>query len=207
MNKMKQETIDTYNESAEALSEYFRGIGPRTEDIEQAFKLAGDVQNPRVVEIGCGDGRDAKEITTRTNWYLGFDVSESMINLAKQHVADAEFEIADAVSFTYPPDVGIVFAFASLLHLDKDELETVFYKVAEALRPKGIFYISTKYSPEYREEVKEDQFGKRLFYFYNQQELEKIAGTKFAAVYTNQITHGNTDWIEIAFQRVDEADV
>jgi SAM-dependent methyltransferase len=203
MSEIHNETIETYNHSAAALSEYFRGVGPRIDDIELAFHLAGDLPNPKVVEIGCGDGRDAKEITDRTNWYLGFDVSRGMIELAEKHAENAIFEIADAASFSYPPELDIVFAFASVLHLDKNELSTVFAKVGDALRPGGIFFISTKHSPQYRQEIKEDEFGRRLFFFYNQDELEEIAGPKFETVYSAQKTIGNTDWLEIAFKRLD----
>lgn len=55
-------TTNTYDESAEALAEFFKGIGPRTSYIDLAFKLIGYKEHARVVEIGCGDGRDATEI-------------------------------------------------------------------------------------------------------------------------------------------------
>ena len=206
MSEIRQETIETYNHSAEALSAYFQGIGARTEDIELAFHLSG-IPKPKVIEIGCGDGRDAKEIVASAGWYLGFDISENMVELAEKNVPEGMFEVADAVSFTYPPDIDIVFAFASLLHIDKTELETVFYKVAESLKPGGIFFISTKYAPECREEIKDDEFGRRLFFFYNQRELEQLAGDNFETLQSNRELIGKTEWIEIIFKRAEAADV
>jgi hypothetical protein len=50
----KQATIDTYNKSAKELAVYFRGIGSRVSDIEKAIKLVGNIDNPSVLEIGCG---------------------------------------------------------------------------------------------------------------------------------------------------------
>lgn len=198
---LRQATIDTYNKSAEALAEYFRGIGPRARDIDLAIELAGNVRNPKIVEIGCGDGRDAREITSRTDWYLGFDIAQEMITLAEKHVPKGLFETAGAANFNYPPDVDIVFAFASLLHVSKEELVTVFEKVAGSLRQGGIFFISTKHAPDYRQVVQEDQFGRRLFYYYNEQLLKKIAGDNFETIYEKIETKGTTNWIELALKK------
>lgn len=67
-------TIATYDNSAEELAEYFRSIGPRIQDLEKGLSLAGaNKGTARVVEIGCGDGRDAREIIKRVDWYEGFD--------------------------------------------------------------------------------------------------------------------------------------
>lgn len=107
---LRQQTIDTYNKSAIALAEYFRGIGSRTTDIDKAFALCGEPKSAQVVEIGCGDGRDAKEIVKRAGWFLGFDVSEELIKLARELVPTGKFEVADATKFTFPENLDIVFA-------------------------------------------------------------------------------------------------
>src|SRR5580765_3199784 len=114
---LRQITVNTYNQSAEKFVEYFAGIGSREEDINRAFELAGHPQNPSVLELGCGDGRDAKVILERTNRYRGTDISEAFISLARQNVPNGRFEVADMVDDTYSEELDIVFAFASLLHL------------------------------------------------------------------------------------------
>jgi SAM-dependent methyltransferase len=199
-----QETVETYDRSAEALAEYFRGIGPRTDDIDRAFKLAGNPKNPKILEIGCGDGRDAKDIITRTNWYLGFDISEGMLGLARNHVPEAEFEVGDATSFKYPPDLDIVFAFASLLHMPEESVHHVLNKVADVLKPSGIFYISLKYAPEYSSIFKEDEYGRRKFYLYNPEIIEELAGPNYEVVYSARETIGSNEWFETALRRIDD---
>lgn len=201
MDDHRATTVETYNRSAEALAEYFKGIGPRVRDIDKALELAGNPINPSIVEIGCGDGRDAAYIVTRTNRYTGFDISRGMIKIAKKTVPNTHFEVGDAVSYEYPKGADIVFAFASLLHLDKDEVGSVFNKVYESLNPGGIFYISTKYAPEYTELIKKDQYGERLFYLYNSSLIKQLAGEGYATVFENKDTRGNTEWLEIAFQK------
>ncbi len=206
MNPIRQETIETYDRSARQLSEYFQGIGPRTKYIDLAFKLSGS-SKPKVVEIGCGDGRDAKEIVQSAGEYIGFDISQGMIKIAKQNVPDGTFKIADALDFKYPSDTDVVFDFASLLHLSREELRIVFYKVAESLRPGGIFYISTKYAPSYQQQIKEDQHGRRLFYLYSPQELKELASVTFETVYDDIEIIGTTKWVEIAFRKSEAAEL
>lgn len=203
MADLRQETIDTYNKSAKELAEYFRGIGPRVKYIDFAFELAGNPDNANVIEIGCGDGRDAKEIIKKTHSYIGFDISEELIKLAKKHVPTAEFVVADAVTFEYPEDLDIVFTFASLLHLNKEEVKMVFTKVNKALKPGGIFYISLKWSPRYRKTVKEDEHGKRLFYLYNAKIIKSLAGAGYKLEDTWREVRGHTDWFEIALRKSD----
>jgi predicted TPR repeat methyltransferase len=201
MENLRQDTINTYNFSARALAEYFRGIGPRVEDINLAFELADNPVDARVLEIGCGDGRDAHEIITRAGWYKGIDVSEGLLALARKKLPHADFEVADAVTFEYPEKLDIVFAFASLLHLDSNEVTSVLDKVHAALNPGGVFFISLKEKPGYTSEIKEDEYGRRLFFFYNAKIIQSLAGNKFQTVAHSRKTIGNTDWFEIALKK------
>ena len=89
-------TVETYDQSAEQLAEYFKGIGPRVDDIECALNLAGNPHSARVIEVGCGDGRDAEEIVKRVKFYEGIDPSEGLLALAKRKVPDTTFIKADA---------------------------------------------------------------------------------------------------------------
>ncbi len=202
MTDYRQETIDTYNRSAKALAKYFRGIGTRVEDIERAMHLAGRPKHPRIVEIGCGDGRDAKEITKLTPHYTGFDISTELIKLAQKYVPKAKFEVADALHYDYPKDLDIVFAFGSLLHLDQQEVKIIADRVHKALKPKGIFYVSLKHAPEYTEHLKDDEHGRRLFYLYNPGLIETITDTLFKTENTWKKKIGKTQWFEMALRKI-----
>ena len=201
MNKQRQTTIETYEWAAPELAEYFKNIGPRTEDINLVFDLLGDVKDPQIVEIGCGDGRDAQEIIARTQNYVGFDVSGSFIDIAKKKIPKGRFLVADAVDFEFPPNTDAIFAFASLLHLDKDEVGQVFAHAHSALKSGGLFYVSVKYKPEYTAEVKTDQFGERLFYFYNDELLINLAGEDYSVVKNWHKILSDTEWLELILQK------
>lgn len=199
--KLRTMTVETYDRSARALAEYFRGIGPRTKYIDYALELAGASDSARVFEIGCGDGRDAKDIIQKSAWYHGIDISKGLLQLANEHVPEGLFEQADMVEYNYPEDIDVVFAFASVLHLPMDEFQKVIGKVHGALKPGGIFYISLKWKPEYAEEIKEDAYGSRAFYFYNEALIERLAEAKFTIADTWREVIGKTDWLEIALRK------
>lgn len=202
MDNLRKTTIDTYNKSATELAEYFRGIGPRVKYIDKALTFAGNPSKPKVIEIGCGDGRDAKDIVTKSGNYTGFDISEALIELAKKHVPKVRFEVADAVDFNYPSKLDVVFAFASLLHSDKNEIKVILDKVHKSLRRGGIFYISLKWAAEYTDYVKKDIYGTRLFYLYNAELIANLAAEGYEVADTWRETIGHTEWFEIALRKI-----
>lgn len=195
-------TITTYDNSAQALAEYFKGIGARVDDIELGLSLAKADIDGRAIEIGCGDGRDAVEIAKRVGWFEGFDPSKSLLEIARKKLPNTSFVLADALTYSYPQDIDVIYAFASLLHVSKTALPKAFEKAAQSLRPGGVFYISLKERDEYLEEVKKDSYGERMFYYYNPEIIKEIAGDLFVTIHEDHQVHGNTNWFTIALRRV-----
>jgi SAM-dependent methyltransferase len=198
---LDQETIATYDVSAVEMAEKFKGIGSRASDVSRAFELVGAPDNESVIEIGCGDGRDACEIVKYTDNYIGIDPSVGLLELARNRRLGATFVQADALSFNYPTEVDIVFAFASLLHVSKGDLRQVFAKIQTSLRHAGIAYISLKERTEYTSEIQSDEFGQRLFYYYTVPDVQEAAGSGFQTVYEDHQHIGKTDWFTLALQK------
>jgi len=201
---LRQQTIDVYNQNALAMAKKFRATPPRLRHINAALDAFG-ASEPKVLEIGCGDGRDAKEIVKLAGSYLGIDISEELIKLAKEYVPNAEFEVADAVTFRYPKKIDIVLAFASFLHLSEDEVKIVLDKLAESVVTEGIVYLSLKWAPDYKMETNVDRFGERQYYFYNQELIAELAGANFTIEKSWRETlpgANHTEWIEIILRKV-----
>ncbi|MBP7807414.1 class I SAM-dependent methyltransferase [Candidatus Saccharibacteria bacterium] len=195
-------TIETYDASAEQLADYFKGIGPRVDDIERAIDLADTNTDLRVVEIGCGDGRDAAEIVDRVTWYEGVEPSKGLLKLARQKLPDVNFVNDTIQNYEFPDDLDVVFAFASLLHLSREENAQLFPRVAKALHKGGVFFVSLKEGEKYEPRLQQDKFGDRMFYYYDVDTVRELAGDAFSLEYECHQTIGNTDWIELGFQRV-----
>lgn len=201
----QQETTDTYNKHAAEFAAYFQSIGARTKDIKRTFALAGNPKDAKVLEIGCADGRDAKEIMKFTKNYTGFDVAEEFIKLARANVPGAVFVVGNALTYDYPNDLDIVFAFASLLHLDKHGVKEVLDNVHAALKPGGVFFISLKRTPEYQEFMKESKQGRRMFYAYNPDIIRELAGSGYEVRFCEESSLDGTDWFEIALRKITDS--
>jgi len=186
----KNQTIETYNRSAAGLGKKFDRIGARVSDIEETFALVKK-ENPNVLELGCGNGRDAQEIVKRTNEYYGIDISEELLKLAKEKVPGARFELGDIYDFDFPEGIDIVFAFASLIHVTKEEFRTVLKKLYYTLNKGGVIRMSLKYSPNYREVTQGDEFGIRTYYFYSPEDIKEMA-EKFE-ILKSKITEGRNE--------------
>jgi hypothetical protein len=78
---------------------------------------------------------------------------------------------------------GVIFSFASVLHLKRDELISLVEWCHKSLKIGGILYISTKYG-EYKELEIENLGDKKYYYSYEPEDIKKIAGSGFETVYS-----------------------
>jgi trans-aconitate methyltransferase len=201
MNK-KLETQKTYNNGAKILAEKFNKIGSRIKNIRKAFSYFKNKKDLNILEIGCGNGRDAKDILKYSKNYTGIDFSKEMIKLSKEYLPNTNFIIADIEKFTIPQNLDLIFAFASLLHLNKDSFKKVLNKIYKKLNRNGAIYISMKYSKRYKEVIKKDDFGKRYFYYYSEKNLEKISKEiGYELLYINKYILREVEWIDLILKK------
>ncbi len=201
MNK-KLETKKAYEKGATELVKKFNQIGPRIENIKTAFSLFKDPKSLNVLEIGCGNGRDAKQILKYTKNYIGIDFSEEMIKLSKEFLPKTNFIVTDMERFVIPKNIDIVFAFASFLHLNKISFKKILDKIYKKLNKNGVIYISLKYSKKYKEVIKNDKFGNRYFYYYSENNLEKISKeTKYQIIYMKKYILREVEWIDLILKK------
>ena len=199
MNK-KEQTIQTYNKNGVALARKFDDIGVRVKDVKKGFSFIKK-DNPKVVEIGCGNGREAREILKHTNSYLGIDISEELVKIAKRENLDGKFEVVDIENYIFPKGIDIIFSFASLLHSDKNNVKRILDKAYESLSRDGVFYISLKYSG-YQEKTIEDEFGIRTYYFYTPELIKELAGDRYKTVYIDINNLKGQKWFTIVLQKI-----
>jgi SAM-dependent methyltransferase len=196
-------TTSTYNDFAEKLAAYFAGIGSRLDIIKEALTAAEKPRGARVVEVGCGDGRDAADITPLVGWYEGFDPSSELIKLAQKRELGASFVVADALSYDYPDDLDVIFGFASYLHLNKEDFAKAVRLAAESLKPGGVLALTLKERDTYEEELVEDEFGARWFYYYDEPTVRELLGKDFDIVSLEHKTlkRKTARWLEVLAQK------
>ena len=202
----KQRTIDAYNKNAKQYAAYYNSHEPRRIEIEKAFKLAHVGKEARVVEIGCGSGQDAGYIIEKSSWYEGFDPSSELIKIAKTKTPNGNFVVADTTTYGYPDSIDIFFAFASLLHLNINEIENVFKDVAMSLRAGGIIMASFKRCENYKKVTRRDEnySGERTFYHYSADTIASIARKNFKVVYEEHIKINESGWFTVALKKTSE---
>ncbi|MDZ8262471.1 class I SAM-dependent methyltransferase [Nostoc sp. ChiQUE01b] len=97
-----------------------------------------------VVDLGCGSGLWAQELTKAHYHVLGVDISESMINIARTRVPNAEFRI-DSLFKTDIPSCNVVTSISECLSYlfdsdnDRQTLVQLFHRIYNALTPGGVF--------------------------------------------------------------------
>jgi SAM-dependent methyltransferase len=97
-----------------------------------------------VVDLGCGSGQWARELLRAGYRVLGIDISEAMIEIARQKAPGAEFRAGSLFEAELPTCDAVTAVSEVLNYLFDPEneergLEGVFGRVYEALRPGGVF--------------------------------------------------------------------
>ena len=137
---MDNKTIDYYNQNAES---FVKGT------IFVDFKKTQDkflkvLPGKRVLDFGCGSGRDTKYFINAGFEVIAIDGSEELCKSASAYtgiqVKHMLFQDLDEME-----RYDGVWACSSILHLPKDELRIVFSKMSNALSSNGIIYTSFKY--------------------------------------------------------------
>ncbi|WP_088889331.1 class I SAM-dependent methyltransferase [Leptolyngbya ohadii] len=96
-----------------------------------------------VVELGCGSGRSALELTKARYQVLGVDISEAMIAIARTRVPDAQFRVESLFKVDIPSCHAVIAIGECLNYLfDKDETDPIltqlFDRIYNALIPGGV---------------------------------------------------------------------
>lgn len=95
----------------------------------------------RVVDFGCGPGRDVPYWSERRFHYVGVDVSEKCLAIARRRSPEQTFLAGDFTSVDLPPNsAALAIHNSSLQHVPRATLDAVLRKAFETLEPGGIFY-------------------------------------------------------------------
>lgn len=98
----------------------------------------------RVLDAGCGSGRDSLAFKKDGYSVVAFDASSEMCRMASELIGQEVLQLRfDQITFENEFD-GI-WACASLLHVPNEELPVTLEKLHKAMKPQGTLYVSFKY--------------------------------------------------------------
>lgn len=107
-------------------------------------------KNAKVLDAGCGSGRDSLAFLKMGYNVSAFDASNEMVKYARQltgiSVQQLRFDQLELIN-TYDG----IWCCASLLHVPKNELLQSMKPLANALKRHGVWYMSFKYGDTERE--------------------------------------------------------
>jgi ubiquinone/menaquinone biosynthesis C-methylase UbiE len=94
-----------------------------------------------VLDLGCGSGVPvALTLAEAGHRLTGVDLSEVQVSRARTRVPAATFIQADATRLKLPAaSFDAVLSFYALIHIPLDEQQSLVHRIAEWLRPSGLF--------------------------------------------------------------------
>ena len=139
---MKAKTIEYYNENvSKFVNDTQDVVFCATQDLFLSYLNEGD----SILDLGCGSVRDTKYFLSKGYKVDATDGSEEICKVASDYtginVKCLLFNELDEID-----KYDGIWACASILHLDRDDLIDVFHRIARALKDNGILYTSFKYS-------------------------------------------------------------
>ncbi|MCD8513738.1 MAG: class I SAM-dependent methyltransferase [Nitrincola sp.] len=157
-------TLEFYNQNAESFFNDTIQV-----DMSELYRLFVKRVKPggRILDAGCGSGRDAKAFLAMGFQVDAMDASVEMVKLASQFTG-LPVKQQTLESITDIEHYDGIWACASLLHLPEALLPKVFTQFEAALKPMGVWYMSFKYGCGEREK------DGRVFTDLNEEGLQEL---------------------------------
>lgn len=105
-------------------------------DYRDAFFAIVPPPGPRTLEVGCGEGRVARDLAARGHNVTGIDASPKLTRYAHDAGAGGTYIVADAVSLPFP-DASFDLAVAYNSLMDVDDMPAAVVETARVLRRGG----------------------------------------------------------------------
>ncbi len=136
-------TRDYYEHNAE---EYFRATAEGKTSKAYRLFLRGLPKDARILDAGCGSGRDTAFFLRRGYDVSAFDASAALCRLSTglTGVLTRQLRFQE---FGEIEQYDGVWASASLLHVPSVELPDCISRLVRALKPGGVMYMSFKHGP------------------------------------------------------------
>jgi SAM-dependent methyltransferase len=162
-NSVSERMRDDWNQRAREDAHYYVAFGGRDQDEAGFLATAGDVlpyietqlkrlpakanrRAWRALEIGCGPGRLMKPLSRHFGEIHGVDVSDEMIRIARQRLADvpqAHVHATNGASLSQFADESFefVYSYAVFQHIPSREVVLEYMReICRVLKPGGIFH-------------------------------------------------------------------
>lgn len=157
-------SIKYYNENA---IDYIQGT--LNSDMSNCYKIFLNYlkQGQKILDLGCGSGRDSKAFTELGFNVISIDGSQAICREASK-IIGKEVICSRFEDIMYENEFDGIWASASLLHVKRETLPKILKILAKALKKNGYLYASFKYGNSERVD------GERYFNDYTENNIEPL---------------------------------
>lgn len=115
-----------YDNKHDFVAEYGKGL----------LEFVPKNKNQHILDLGCGTGTLTSQLADLADTTIGLDSSESMIEKAREHYADIQFVVGDALALPFEKQFDVVFSNA-VFHWIADH-NTLLKQIHKVLKPNGL---------------------------------------------------------------------
>ena len=163
--------------------EYYWGLEPG-DFLFELINLCPPAENKKVLDIGCGEGKDAVFMAEKGYDVTAFDLTENgirkTISLAHKRGVKVNAYVDDINTFETDEQFDIIFSTGTVQYIFDENKEAFFKKLEKITKPNGIVFINVfveksflELPPDWDKEEKMWKSGE-LFTYFSDWKFEKI---------------------------------
>ena len=143
MDEETKKTIKAYNTHAD---EYYKRWHGHISRIEPTLlKFLSFVRGNKLLDVGCGTGRDCNYYHSKGYDVTGVDLSEKMIELCKKNYPGISFFNMNMKSLSFEDNLfDGLHCWSVIQHIKKENVKDVILEFNRVLKSEGILFISTR---------------------------------------------------------------
>ena len=135
-------------------------------------------KNAKILDVGCGSGKDVQYFMDYGFQAVGIDASENMIKEAKKKVADGDFKIMNLFSLDFPKEsFDAAWVLDTVSFIDKVDMPKFLSSIYDVLKSNAVIFISARQGVG-ETEIEYEKLGnsKINIAFFYQEEMEELLG-------------------------------
>lgn len=200
---------DYYNKTATGWSDEWLKEKKQSTILEKFYNCfhQGGTRTPKILDLGCGAGYDSKILSKLGANVSGIDISEKLIQIAKDSVPECRFFVGDITKkFSELGKFDGVLCLATIVHVDITKMKSTLENIAEVLKKGGLLLLSScdgvgKSAEKSYVKIDGDAYDKD-FNNYNASELCAFAYPKLKLVDTWRFEDFPEGWRYYVFMKV-----
>ncbi len=204
---MKSSTVNPYDlviKDYDGIADWYSQTYNGANDFETQLDLFTKKlpKKSKVLDVGCGPGRESNYLSNHGFQAVGVDVSEKMLTIYRQVNPDFKSYLASMLNLPFNNDIfDAIWTARAIIHIKKEDLATVFHEFYRVLKPKGIIGLITMITKsnnlEHEEKFIDEPGDKNLVYwinYYSEKILEiKLKEAKFRVIHKSTFEDADKD--------------